>query len=575
MLGNSHPVLCNARRVGIGGARATSKGRTGSTLARPRNSEKRAQQFDPYPDNQIAPEVVGGRPRVSSPIRWPSRSTTGVMPLCRALGHRGRVRTLSSAPCRPGGFPGMMRPCPHHAAQPTHPPPSQGRLAPSPARPKSRLQKVLAAAGIGSRRQCEELIRAGRIEVDRAVVTRLGTTVDAEHQEIRVDGVVLARSRRAYYAVHKPRGVVTTHRDPAGRPRVIDFVPSTAERLFPVGRLDLYSDGLILLTNDGELANQLTHPRYEVEKTYRVLVAGEPTPEVLAKLKQGIHLAEGVAKVHRIQIKKRQRKSTLMELTLREGRNREVRRVLARVGHKVLQLTRIAVGPVRLGNLPVGAHRKLTHEEVEALRQSVRRRRCGGPMSDPAHCVCYADRARQLRVEVEENVRLACDTYRLRFRSPEIAQRIVPGQFLMVRLADTNDPLLGRPLALYDTVVDSQGKPVGVDIVYMVIGKATRRLALLAVGSPLEVWGPLGNGFSPAPAEHLLMVAGGIGQTPFMALAREFLGLRAYGDPPRRQRGPVPIGRPPVRVTLCYGARTARAIWRESRISSGWGWRSA
>lgn len=237
-----------------------------------------------------------------------------------------------------------------------------------------RLQKVLAAAGIGSRRQCEELIRAGRIEVDGTIVTRLGTTVDPERQEIRVDGVVLSRSKRTYYAVHKPRGVVTTHRDPAGRPRVIDLVPTTPERLFPVGRLDLYSDGLILLTNDGELANQLTHPRYGVEKTYRVLVAGEPTREVLDKLRRGVHLAEGVARVHRVQVKNRQRKSTLLEMTLREGKNREIRRVLARVGHKVLRLTRIAVGPVRLGNLPPGAHRKLSHHEVEELRQAVRRR---------------------------------------------------------------------------------------------------------------------------------------------------------------------------------------------------------
>jgi 23S rRNA pseudouridine2605 synthase len=239
---------------------------------------------------------------------------------------------------------------------------------------KDRLQKVLAAAGIGSRRQCEELIRAGRIEVDRAVVTRLGTTVDPQQQEIRVDGVVLSRSKRAYYAVHKPQGVVTTHRDPTGRPRVIDLVGTTPERLFPVGRLDLNSDGLILLTNDGELANELTHPRYGVDKTYRVLVAGAPTPEVLAKLQRGVHLAEGLARVHRIQVKKRQRKCTLLEMTLREGHNREIRRVLARVGHKVLHLTRIAVGPVRLGNLPPGAHRKLTHAEVEALRQSVRHR---------------------------------------------------------------------------------------------------------------------------------------------------------------------------------------------------------
>jgi 23S rRNA pseudouridine2605 synthase len=243
----------------------------------------------------------------------------------------------------------------------------------SPSSARQRLQKVLAAAGIGSRRQCEELIRTGRIEVDRAVVTQLGTTVDPEHQEVRVDGVVLSRSRRAYYAVHKPRGVVTTNRDPAGRPRVIDLVPSTPERLFPVGRLDLYSDGLILLTNDGELANQLTHPRYGVDKTYRVMVAGQPTPEVLLKLQRGIHLAEGLARVHRVQVKKRQRQSTLLEMTLREGHNREIRRVLARVGHKVLHLTRIAVGPVRLGNLAPGAHRKLTHGEVEALRQAVRR----------------------------------------------------------------------------------------------------------------------------------------------------------------------------------------------------------
>ena len=194
-------------------------------------------------------------------------------------------------------------------------------------------------------------------------------------------------------------------------------------------------------------------------------------------------------------------------------------------------------------------------------------------MSDPAKRVWYADRARQVRVELEENVRLACDTCRLRFRSPEIARRIVPGQFLMVRLPDTNDPLLGRPLALYDTVLDAEGRPSGLDIVYLVVGKMTRRLATLAAGSPLEVWGPLGNGFAATSAGHLLMVAGGIGQTPFMALAREFLGLRQYGDPPRPILGQCPVP-PSARVTLCYGAR-APGTWRESRSSSGWAWRSA
>jgi dihydroorotate dehydrogenase electron transfer subunit len=171
-------------------------------------------------------------------------------------------------------------------------------------------------------------------------------------------------------------------------------------------------------------------------------------------------------------------------------------------------------------------------------------------MSDSANRTRYADRAWHGTVAIEHNAPLACDTYLLRFRCPQIARQIVPGQFLMVRLAGTNDPLLGRPLALYDTVLDQQGCPSGIAIVYLVVGKMTRRLADLPAGGPLEVWGPLGNGFSPAPAGHLLMVAGGIGQTPFMALAREALGRRTYGDPPRR----APRA---ARVTLCYGVRTA------------------
>ena len=151
-----------------------------------------------------------------------------------------------------------------------------------------RLQKVLAAAGVGSRRQCEELITSGRVEVDRRVVTELGTRVDPARQEIRVDGETLSAARAVYYAVNKPTGVVSTNRDPSGRPRVIDLVPSRGARLFPVGRLDLNSEGLILVTNDGELANRLTHPRYEVPKTYVVQVAGKPEPETLAKICRGV-----------------------------------------------------------------------------------------------------------------------------------------------------------------------------------------------------------------------------------------------------------------------------------------------
>lgn len=161
----------------------------------------------------------------------------------------------------------------------------------------------------------------------------------------------------------------------------------------------------------------------------------------------------------------------------------------------------------------------------------------------------YADRAWFGSVIVEENVRLARDTYRVRFRCPAIASRIVPGQFVMLRLSGYDDPLLGRPLALYDTVLDARDEPVGVDLVYLVSGKLTGKLASFLPGQKLEVWGPLGNGFAPQESGHLIMVAGGIGQTPFVALAREARGGRKYGAAPRAAS--------PVRqVTLCYGART-------------------
>lgn len=235
-----------------------------------------------------------------------------------------------------------------------------------------RLQKVLASAGLGSRRQCEELISSGRVEVDRQVVTELGTRVDPEQQDVRVDGVPLHPQKHVYYAVNKPLGVVSTNRDPSGRPRVIDLVPIQSQRLFPIGRLDLNSEGLILVTNDGELANRLTHPRYEVPKTYRVLVAGRPEPQALDKLLHGVHLAEGVARADRIEVKSHHKESTILEMVLREGRNREIRRILAKLGHKVLRLVRIRVGPVKLGTLPPGKSRRLTREEVDALRAACR-----------------------------------------------------------------------------------------------------------------------------------------------------------------------------------------------------------
>ncbi len=264
----------------------------------------------------------------------------------------------------PSGKRGVRR-VPH-----TLPRPSQGPVGEHPA--GDRLQKVLAAAGLGSRRQCEDLITTGRVEVDRKVVTQLGTRVDSAVQDIRVDGESLSLGRRVYYAVNKPKGVVTTNRDPAQRPRVIDLIPNQDIRLFAIGRLDLNSEGLILVTNDGDLANRLTHPRYGVEKVYLAQVAGRPTPEVLDKLRRGVHLAEGVARVEAIRTESHQKDSTWLEIVLREGLNREIRRLLARVGHKVLRLVRVSVGPVRLGKLPPGAIRPLTPEEIQALQSLVK-----------------------------------------------------------------------------------------------------------------------------------------------------------------------------------------------------------
>lgn len=172
-----------------------------------------------------------------------------------------------------------------------------------------------------------------------------------------------------------------------------------------------------------------------------------------------------------------------------------------------------------------------------------------GPRS-PLHAEFYADHAVQRTVRVSENFKLARDTYLVRIECPVIARRIVPGQFVMLRLAGVDDPLLGRPLALYDTVLDAAGQPVGLAIVYLVVGRMTGLLAQSAAGDELEIWGPLGNGFAPQAARHLVMVAGGIGQTPFMALGRETLGGRQYGEPPREVA-------PAEKVTLCYGARSA------------------
>lgn len=232
-----------------------------------------------------------------------------------------------------------------------------------------RLQKILAAAGVGSRRACEEIILQGRVEVDRKVITTLGVKVDPEQQAIHVDGSAIRLQRREYYLVNKPPGVISTNSDPSRRMRVVDLIKSR-QRIFTVGRLDKSSEGLMIVTNDGELAQQLTHPKYGCHKTYLVTVAGVPTTESLLKLKEGMHLADGFAQIHDFRVKKKYKSSTDLEIILKEGRNREIRRLLAKVGHKVLKLKRIAIGPIRLGELPTGAHRRLENKELKKLQES-------------------------------------------------------------------------------------------------------------------------------------------------------------------------------------------------------------
>ena len=232
-----------------------------------------------------------------------------------------------------------------------------------------RLNKFLAHAGVGSRRHCEELIVAGRVSVDGRAVRILGTKVEPG-QQVCVDGQPLRAEKPVYWLVHKPRGYLCTNHDPAGRPRAIDLVGHVPQRVYTVGRLDEASEGLLLLTNDGDLANRLMHPRFGVEKTYLVQVAGFPSPEDIQQLLKGVWLSDGHVRARQVKRLKRQGDSTWLRIVLSEGKNREIRRMLARLGHKVLRLRRIALGPVLLGSLGPGKTRRLTGAELAALRKS-------------------------------------------------------------------------------------------------------------------------------------------------------------------------------------------------------------
>ena len=234
-----------------------------------------------------------------------------------------------------------------------------------------RLAKYLAHAGVASRRAAERLVKEGRVSVGGQVVTDPAFDVD-EKSEVAFDGELVGPEKTVVYALNKPRGVVSTARDTHGRATVVSLVPA-GRRLYPVGRLDAETTGLILLTNDGELANILTHPRYEVPKTYRARVEPAPVGEgALKRLRDGVELDDGPTAPARV----RQPRPGLLEITIREGRKRQVRRMCEAVGHRVVSLERIAFGPLRLGGLPEGGHRRLTEAEVERLRTAAKSDQC-------------------------------------------------------------------------------------------------------------------------------------------------------------------------------------------------------
>lgn len=235
-----------------------------------------------------------------------------------------------------------------------------------------RLQKVLAQAGVASRRKCEELILAGKVEVNDEVVTTLGVKVNPAEDVIKVNGRKIKLESKIYVMLHKPKGVITSVTDPHGRRVVTDYMKGIKERVYPVGRLDYDTEGLLLLTNDGEFANLLTHPRHHVPRTYLAYVKGVVHGDVLDKLRAGVELDDGMTQPAEVEYHDvdPDGKQTVISITIYEGRNRQVRRMFEKVGHPVHRLRRIQFGNLFLGGLPRGKYRILQAQEVKELRDS-------------------------------------------------------------------------------------------------------------------------------------------------------------------------------------------------------------
>ncbi|MCA1596190.1 MAG: rRNA pseudouridine synthase [Chloroflexi bacterium] len=231
----------------------------------------------------------------------------------------------------------------------------------------------MAGAGFCSRREAEEWIRQGRVTLNGKTAT-IGQSADLASDRVQVDGRPLTRpGDLVYLLLNKPTGYITTMRDPQGRPTVLELVRSCGDRVVPVGRLDCDTHGLLLLTNDGDLTFRLSHPSYEIEKVYRALVSGRPDEAAVRDLSRGIMLSDGITAPARVRLKGARGQNSVVEMGIHEGRNRQVRRMLEAVGHPVLELERVSYGPIRLGSLPSGQWRRLTVEEVEALKRCTAR----------------------------------------------------------------------------------------------------------------------------------------------------------------------------------------------------------
>jgi 23S rRNA pseudouridine2605 synthase len=239
-----------------------------------------------------------------------------------------------------------------------------------------RLQKLIAGTWLASRRKAEQLIAAGRVTVNGKVVTELGTKVDPERDHVKVDGKHLTAAQPyVYLMLNKPKNVMSTLDDPGGRPTVKDYLRGVSVRVFPVGRLDFDSEGLMLLTNNGDLAQALLHPRYHVPKTYLIKVKGVLTDEEIAELERGVKLEDGMTSPAQVKKVRKVEANSWIEITIHEGRKHQVKRMLEAVGHPVIKLLRIKMGPLVLGNLESGEFRFLTDREANALRQVVEQRR--------------------------------------------------------------------------------------------------------------------------------------------------------------------------------------------------------